>query len=283
MLARLSERQTELVSQTLTRLARGRRAEARNLRLTRELAGSRDRIQEIHHRVRNHLQAVSGLLSMHEARETSPGARQALRQGIARLTAVAAIHDMLARDPESGELRLPELARRLTRHLLMQAGAEGRVHVHTQVAEVSLGAKEAVAAVLVLTELVSNAIEHGFPGEAMGEISIRLTVATGAGGAQQATLVIQDTGPGLCEGFHVGEGGGTGLKLVRRLVERDLQGSITARNAVREHETISGCAATRCAGGACFRVDFPLPSCGSTTPPPAAALRAARDRQGDRV
>jgi two-component sensor histidine kinase len=276
LLAKLSHQQTEIVSEALERLARGQHVEAQNARLAEELAGALDRLQEVHHRVRNHLQAVTGLLSVHEAKESSPAARQALRQSIARLTSIAAVHDLLARDPESGALRLPELAERLSQHLLAQAGTGGRIRVRAEVAAVSLAAKEATAFVLVLTELLSNAIEHGFPDGGAGEISVCLTVAAEAarsgprgsfrvrGAATQsgrlvacpteAVLLVRDSGrglplrlcSGLAEGLHVADWEsatlGLGLRLVWRLVERDLRGSIEAWND----------------NGACFRIAFPV-------------------------
>jgi len=252
LLARLAEQQGRLVFDTLRRAARSERVSQENERLARDLAVSLDRIQEVHHRIRNHLQTVTGLLSAQEVSEPSPSARRALRKSISRLTSIAAIHDLLARDPRSGQLRLPELAARLSRHLLRQAGAEERVRVRCEVAPLNLGPREATAFVLILTELLSNAIEHGFPGEQAGEIRVRVARkpagrgrAAGRGGGE-ALLEVRDTGCGLPEGFELGETESLGLQLVTRLAERDLGGRAQARNA----------------GGACFRIAFPLADVG---------------------
>ena len=237
LLAHLAEQQTALVSDTLERAARSERLSRRNKRLARDLEGSLDRIQEVHHRVRNHLQALTGLLSAQEVAETSPGARQALQKSIGRLTSIAAIHDLLARDPRSGELRLPTLAERLARDLIAQAGAEGRLRTRVDVAPISLAPREATAVVLILTELLSNAVEHAFPGQAPGEIAVSLT----AGGGK-AALEVRDTGVGLPQGFDLAHGDSLGLRLVARLAQRDLRGQATARTD----------------GGACFRILFPV-------------------------
>ncbi len=248
LLAELAERQERLVSDMLSRATENLEAaelrsafqvaEAENARLAQELAGSLDRLQEVHHRIRNHLQAVTGLLSAEEVAAESAGARQALRDSIARLTSIAAIHDLLARDPRSGKLCLAELIERLSQHLLAQAGATGRVGVRAQVAEVELDGKATTALVLILTELLSNAIEHGFPQHAQGQVDVRLVQA-----GPVVRLTVRDNGPGLPAGFDAAHASTLGLKLVARLAERDLGG----RLSVSSHE------------GACFEVEFALP------------------------
>ena len=242
LLARLAEQQSQLVSQMLEQAGHSQEVSQENLRLARDLASSRDRLQEIHHRIRNHLQTVTGLLCAQEPAEGSPTARRALQQSVARLASIAAIHDLLARDPISGELRLPDLAAQLSRHLLKLAGAEARVQVHPDVSAITLRAKEATAFVLIVTELISNAIEHGFPQEAKGRIFLRV-----ARDGDRVLVEVRDTGRGLPPGFSLTCISSLGLRLASRLAERDLGGSLTAHNE----------------GGACFQVAFPVARAGA--------------------
>ncbi len=184
---------------------------------------------------------MTGLLSAQEVAEQSPVARRALHRSVARLTSIAAVHDLLARDPASGDLRLPDFARQLTRHLLGHAGAEHRLRVHVDVCSIALPAKQGTALVLILTELLSNAIEHAFPQEGRGEIFLHA-----AQEGDKAVLEVRDTGRGLPPGFDMRRSDSLGLRLIARLAERDLGGSATAQGT----------------DGACFRVTFPLPSPG---------------------
>ena len=237
LLDQLSADQEELVGEILTRAAHSEAVSEENAHLAQELAGNLDRVQEIHHRVRNHLQAVTGLLSAQEASEASPTARRALRESAARLASIAAIHELLARDPRSGELRLPDLTERLAQHLLAQAGAADRVQIRAEVAPVTLGDREATAFVLILTELLSNSIEHGLPGQMEGEIAVCIEDH-----GSEVSLLVKDSGCGLPPGFDLAEVEGLGLRLVVRLAERDLRGTVAAWNE----------------GGACLRIRFPV-------------------------
>jgi len=244
LLTRLREQQSELVSEVLARASRSEAFVQENTRLSTDLAGSIDRIQEVHHRVRNHLQALTGLLSAQQMAEQSESARRALQESVARLSSIAAIHDLLARDPESGEVNLPELVHRLGQDLLRQAVAEDRIELRTDVAPLRLPPREGTALVLIITELISNAIEHAFPTEAGGTISINV-----AEEGANAVLEVKDNGCGLGEGLDLERSSGLGLGLVFRLATRDLRGEIEARDD----------------GGACLRVSFPIPVRGAPT------------------
>jgi two-component sensor histidine kinase len=228
-LERLSERQSQLVLDLLRQAADVSTVEAENQQLASDLADSFDRIQEVHHRIRNHLQTVTGLLSAHELSEESPTARRALQKSVARLASIAAIHDLLTRDPASAMLELPELVPELAQHLLRSLDAEGRVSIAVEACALSLAPREATAFVLILTELISNALEHGFPGEAGGEISIRVSCDGGT-----AVLEVRDSGRGLPADFDLRKANHLGLGLASRLAERDLGGCISARNAREE-------------------------------------------------
>ncbi len=239
LFALLSDQQEQLVSTLVAQAAQAEAAARQRDELRRDLEGSLDRLQEVHHRIRNHLQTVTGLLSAQELSESSPSARRALQQSVARLTSIAAIHDLLARDPTSGELRLSDLAERLARHLLHQAGAERRLRVRCSLAPVSLRSREATSFVLVLTELLSNAIEHAFPADGEGDIQVTLTCE-----ARRALLEVSDNGRGLPEGFDPKACESLGMRLASRLAERDLAGSLESWSD----------------GGARFRISFPLPA-----------------------
>ncbi len=236
LLVRLSECQAELVSGVLEQAATASHISCENRRLRQEAAGSSDRIQELHHRIGNHLQAVTGLLSARKVNEESPSARKALQKSVGCLASIAAIHNLLARDPVSDVLQLPELVQQLSQHLLISIGAENRIGVKVDVSPLALNAREATALVLILVELLWNSVEHGFPGEASGQITLR-TVA----GDDLAVLEVRDNGRGLPAGFDVDMERNLGLGLVTRLARRDLGGSISARND----------------GGAVFSVSFP--------------------------
>jgi len=163
--------------------------------------------QEIHHRVKNNLQAVASLLRL-QARADHVDARKALQDSVNRVLTIAAVHEVLTEHRED-DVDLGELVERL-RAMLVQGIGPGK-DVTAKLEPISLAGQQATAVALVFTELFQNALEHG--GD---HVSIELAQRDGA-----VVLAIADDGPGI-----QGDGNGTGLSIVRALVKDELQGAL---------------------------------------------------------
>jgi len=163
--------------------------------------------QEIHHRVKNNLQAVASLLRV-QARAENVDPHKALQDSVNRILTIAAVHEVLTEHRED-DVDLGELVDRL-RAMLVQGLAAGK-DVTSELAPVSLAGQQATALALVFTELFQNALEHGG-----GRVSISLARRDGA-----IALTIADDGAGIR-----GEESGTGLSIVRALVRDELRGEI---------------------------------------------------------
>jgi two-component system, sensor histidine kinase PdtaS len=167
--------------------------------------------QEIHHRVKNNLQAVASLLRV-QARAENVDPRKALQDSVNRILAIAAVHEVLTEHRED-DVDLGELVDRL-RAMLVQGLVAGK-EVTAELDSVSLAGQQATALALVFTELFQNALEHG--GE---HVSIGLGQRNG-----KVVLTIADDGAGIA-----GDGSGTGLSIVRALVRDELGGALELRN-----------------------------------------------------
>ena len=163
--------------------------------------------QEIHHRVKNNLQAVASLLRL-QARAEHVDARKALQDSVNRVLAIAAVHEVLTEHRED-DVDLGELVDRL-RAMLVQGIGAGK-EVTAELEPVSLAGQQATAVALVFTELFQNALEHGG-----SHVSIALAQRDG-----EVALTIADDGKGI-----QGNGSGTGLSIVRALVKDELQGAL---------------------------------------------------------
>jgi two-component sensor histidine kinase len=167
--------------------------------------------QEIHHRVKNNLQSVASLLRV-QARADNVDPRKALNESVNRILAIAAVHEVLTEHRED-DVDLGELVDRL-RAMLVQGLVAGK-HVTATLAPVSLAGQRATALALVFTELFQNALEHG--GD---HVSIALEPRNG-----DVVLTIADDGSGF-----VADRDGTGLSIVRALVNDELNGRLALEN-----------------------------------------------------
>ncbi len=184
----------------------------------RELITKDATIREIHHRVKNNLQTVASLLRIQARRTHNDVARDALGQAMRRVAAIAVVHDTLS----EGLNQDVDFDVVFDRVLLLIA--EVASSHNTTVRPKSTGSfgnlpsEYATPLALALTELVTNAVEHGLSGKADGEVEI---VAKRT--AKLLSVKVRDNGVGLAEGKV---GSGLGTQIVRTLIQGELGGTI---------------------------------------------------------
>ncbi len=203
-------------------------------------------LKEVHHRVKNNLQIVVSLLSLQASRMSSPEAVEALRDTQNRVRSMALLHELLYHSGNLARINFAVYVRELCTQLMRSAGpAAARVRVESHVASLGLALEQAVPCGLIISELVSNALKHGFPEDRCGRVVVELQPDD----AQQLVLCVSDDGVGLPSGLEPAETSTLGLKLASNLAGQ-LGGQL-------ERVRLSD-------GGAAFRVTFPVPRDNST-------------------
>jgi len=193
-------------------------------------------IREIHHRVKNNLQTVASLLRIQTRRTHSDVVKEALSQAMRRVAAIAVVHDTLS-EGLSQNVDFDVVLERVLMLVAEVASAGATVVKPTTSGSVGILPSEyATPLALVLTELVTNAVEHGLRGKPGGKVDIDSRRSEDA-----LIISVTDNGGGLHDG-KVGDGLGT--QIVRTLVNGELGGSI----AWNDHPT----------GGTEVRIDIPL-------------------------
>lgn len=182
-------------------------------------------IREIHHRVKNNLQTVASLLRIQARRTHSEEARDALTQAMRRVEAIAVVHDTLA-SGLSQTVDFDEVFDRVLK-LVAEVAASPSTRARTERAGRFgvLPSEYATPLSLALTEVVTNAVEHGLAGQE-GVVRIEATRTD-----ESLRVTVTDTGHGLPEG-RVGQGLGT--QIVRTLIQGELGGTIEWKGAEGE-------------------------------------------------
>ncbi|WP_129338705.1 sensor histidine kinase [Cellulomonas endophytica] len=187
-------------------------------RRERELITKDATIREIHHRVKNNLQTVAALLRLQARRVASPEAREALGEATRRVATIALVHETLSQTIDEA-VPFDDLVGRSLRLAADVASRGAQVRTLVKGTFGSVPAADATALALVLTELVTNAVEHGFEGRALGAVTI-----TAEREDDRLHVEVADDGAGLPEG---GAGSGLGTQIVSTLVVNELRGSIS--------------------------------------------------------
>jgi len=192
-------------------------------RRDRELVTKDATIREIHHRVKNNLQTVAALLRLQARRMDSADAKAALEEAVRRVGSIAIVHEILSQAVEE-TVAFDDVADRLGRMVADVGSLGGGPRVRREGSFGVLPSETATTVAMVLTELLQNAVEHGYPaaeGESAGQI-----VVTAERAEDRLRFTVDDDGRGLPPGFDM-EGSTTlGLSIVGTLVESELGGRL---------------------------------------------------------
>lgn len=180
--------------------------------------------RELQHRVSNNLGVVSALLNLQRADIKDEKAQQALSEAAMRLALISKIHRKL-HDPASAGLGLGNFMEELCHDVLEASGARNVVCL-VSAEETRLAPERAVPFSLIVAELISNALEHGFGEGTSGTIRVDLTKA-----GEDHVLTVSDDGSGIPDGFSVEAGAGMGLKIVQSLAAQ-----LDGRFDMRQHD-----------------------------------------------
>jgi two-component sensor histidine kinase len=192
-------------------------------RRDRQIMSKDATIREIHHRVKNNLQTVAALLRLQARRVSVPGARSALEESMRRVQSIALVHETLSVSIDES-VDFDEIVDRLLVMLSDVMGSSSRVAVERQGSFGVVPAEVATALVLVLTELVQNALEHAFPDDRPGAVFVQALRQRG-----QLTVTIVDDGIGLPADFTSDRSDRLGMQIVHTLVSAELNGTVEFR------------------------------------------------------
>lgn len=172
-------------------------------------------LREIHHRVKNNLQAVISLLRLQSSHAKDERAYSVFRDSETRLRSMALIHEKLYQSRDLSKIDAEDYIRALTAHVYNSyRSVPSRVSIRVGVEGLVLGIDTAIQCGFIINELVSNALKYAFPDEQAGQVSVELTKSP-----EGYTLVVKDDGIGLPADIDLTCPETLGLQLVRTFAE----------------------------------------------------------------
>jgi PAS domain S-box-containing protein len=180
-------------------------------------------IEEAHHRIKNNLQMVSGLLQLDAERLPGGASTQFLRTAVTRIQAIAQVHNLLSEEmPEKVDVRT--LMGTIVNTLANSASASNPAPMMTvEVEHLWLDAEQAVPLALIVNELLFNSLVHGrTPAGQPLRVHIQCCEQN-----EQVDLVVSDNGGGFGD-ENWRQGGGHGMSIVTQLAQVNLRGQFRA-------------------------------------------------------
>lgn len=167
-------------------------------------------LQEIHHRVKNNLSIISGLIELQLDTTEDEQAKNVLEDSQSRIQSMAMIHDKLYKTDTLSSIRLDNYIEELTETIARTfQNVNDSVSVEYDLDPIEMDIDKTVACGLLVNELVVNAFKHAFKPGNDGKLEITLKRENG-----KAELIIADNGPGLPDNFKESVDGSLGTMLI---------------------------------------------------------------------
>lgn len=183
-------------------------------------------LKEIHHRVKNNLQLISGMLELQSSKINDDSVREIMEQGQNRIKSMALIHQQLYESEDLGEIDFRKYVIQLTNDIIITVNDTNKnIGIVLDIIDFLLDINTAVPMGLIINELVVNAFKHGFLNKKEGTITITLKALED----EYYQLTIYDNGNGLPANFDINNTNSLGLRLVKGL-SRQIGGSCEFKN-----------------------------------------------------
>ncbi|WP_445666050.1 PAS domain-containing sensor histidine kinase [Fodinibius sp. AD559] len=170
-------------------------------------------LAEIHHRVKNNLAVITGLLELQVYNTSSKEASDVLENSQMRVNSIALIHEKLYQNKNLSEICFEQYLQDLTDAILTSMGtSQTDIEVTLNIDPVSLTVNQAIPCGLILNEIITNAFKHAYPEKGKGNITVNLNRR-----GDDIYLSVVDDGIGIPDEINLENPKSLGIKLIRTL------------------------------------------------------------------
>lgn len=181
-------------------------------------------LKEVHHRMKNNISFIEGLLSIPMQSVSNPEAVSTLQDAITRVQGMRILYDKLLISKDYQEVSIKEYTETLIDAIIVVFPDSEKIHIEKQIADFNLNSKVVIPLGIIINELFTNVIKYSFQGRTEGLIYITIDKTE-----NHINLTIQDNGIGLDPDFDLNNTTGLGLTIVKMLTEQ-LGGNFTIEN-----------------------------------------------------
>jgi PAS domain S-box-containing protein len=187
-------------------------------------------LAEIHHRVKNNLAVISGLLQMQMWESENENAKSALQQSHLRVQSIALVHEKLYQSETLSYIQFDRYLQDLLHTIAdIYIGGESDINIQSNLNALILNVNQAIPCALLINELVINAFKYAFENIDEGTINVEVQKDE-----QQVFIRVSDNGCGFDEAEDLDNSSSLRLELVDTLVEQ-LNGELKFYNRDGAH------------------------------------------------
>ncbi|MGM0587405.1 MAG: PAS domain S-box protein [Bacteroidota bacterium] len=172
-------------------------------------------LAEVHHRVKNNLAVIAGILQLQSFDIEDETVKRKLRDSDMRIKSIARIHEQLYQSKQFSSLRLDEHIELLVHEIKNTYQVSSPVDLQLDLEPLEISMNQAIPVALILHELISNSFKHGAP--LAPDPHLRIGLSTDD---EQVKILVSDNGPGLPDNFNLQQADSLGMELVTALTDQ---------------------------------------------------------------
>ena len=170
-------------------------------------------LKEIHHRVKNNLQAVNSLLKLQSREIDDDNILAMFKEAQNRVVSMALLHEKFYRTDDLKHIKIQDHITLLIHDLLKTYNINSTIRLNLLIQSIPMGIKTLVPLGLIINEIISNALKYAFINQAEGEIKVHISSLE----KRQFKMIIGDDGSGLPQEM---ENSGLGSKLIKTFTKQ---------------------------------------------------------------
>lgn len=170
-------------------------------------------LQEVHHRVKNNLAVVSGLLQIQRFNSEDEKINKVLTGSEMRIKSMALIHETLYQSNSLSDIDFKSYIEGLSEKIENTVDTRSDITVDVRCESIPINVNQAVPCALIINELVSNAYEHAFVDGKEGRIQIDIKEND-----NRIRISVKDNGVGVPDGILESDNLSMGYTIVKTLI-----------------------------------------------------------------
>lgn len=170
-------------------------------------------LKEGHHRVKNNMNTIFGLLTLQADEQERPDTKNILLDSAGRVRSMMVLYDKLYRSELNSALSIRDYLPSLIAEIVSIFPKKNCVKIETEIEDVVLPARILSSLGIIINELITNSMKYAFTGRNDGIITV-----SASSKEKRITLIFADNGPGIPESVTFENSSGFGMQLVGMLV-----------------------------------------------------------------
>jgi len=172
-------------------------------------------LKEVHHRVKNNLAIISGLLEMELLELENEKSKLPLQRSVNRIHSIAKVHEMLYDSNNLSSINLKQYLNKLSEDIEQSMSYDGKCVIYTEIGDIEMNINDAIPLGLLLNELITNSLKYAFEENEEGIIGIQLSRSNG-----QYKFSYCDNGRGFKTPFDFESVHTMGMQIISMLIRQ---------------------------------------------------------------